>query len=383
VLCLVAVASVLAHRAQQERLPRIPVERKPLTRAALAHHRNYVRTKYGVAPLESDNVPISNYEDAQYYGPITIGTPGQEFGVVFDTGSSNLWIPSSECTELACSLHHKYNHDKSHTYVANGSAFSIQYGSGSMSGFVSEDTVTIGGLGAVGQLFAEATNEPGVAFLAAKFDGILGMGWPEISVNNILPVWFTLVNQGLVSENVFSFWLNRTAGNQNGGELVLGGYDPSHISGPINYAPISKDGYWQFEATTISVKGVDYCETCTAICDTGTSLFGGPTKATDAINKAIGAIPIAAGEYEVDCAKIPTMPAVTIVVGGVTYTLTAEQYVLQVTEAGVTECISGFFGIDVPPPMGPLWIFGDVFIGAYTSIFDAANNRIGWATAAN
>ena len=57
------------------------------------------------------------------------------------------------------------------------------------------------------------------------------------------------VNQGLVSNNSFSFWLNRTAGTIDGGELFLGGYDPAHVDGEIYYVPVTKDGYWQFKAT--------------------------------------------------------------------------------------------------------------------------------------
>lgn len=378
-LCLaVLVVAVTASR--------IPIQRQPLTRKALANHREYVRVKYGAAPAGTNAIILDNYENAQYYGPITIGTPAQPFNVVFDTGSSNLWIPSSTCptSDVACQLHHKYNHAKSSSYVANGTAFSIEYGSGSMTGFVSEDTVTLGDLKIPHQLFAEATAEPGLAFVEAKFDGILGMGWPEISVNNIPPVWINAVSQGLVQDNVFSFWLNRTAGNLDGGELVLGGYDPAHINGDINYVPVSKDGYWQFVASHIEVLGKDYCGgKCNAICDTGTSLFAGPTVQVDALNKAIGATPLAAGEYVVDCNKIATMPNLDMVINGESYTLTPDQYVLQVTADGETECLSGFMGIDVPPPMGPLWIFGDVFIGGYTTIFDVGNNRLGFGEAAN
>ncbi|XP_076801080.1 cathepsin D-like [Clavelina lepadiformis] len=326
--------------------------------------------------------PLTNYLDAQYFGPISIGTPPQEFNVVFDTGSSNLWVPSVDCpvTDVACQTHKKYDHSASSTYVANGTKFAIQYGSGSLSGYCSQDLVTVGGISAQNQIFAEATQEPGLTFVAAKFDGIMGMGYPSISVNGIKPVFNQMVAEKALEKNQFSFYLNRNQSSKEGGELYLGGVDNMKYTGNFEYHSVTVKGYWQISMAGAQAGSTGACKDgCQAIVDSGTSLIAGPTEEIELINKAIGAIKFIEGEYLVICSEISSMPNVTFTLGTKQYTLTAEQYVIKETQAGETVCLSGFMGIDIPPPRGPLWILGDLFMGNYYTTFDFANNRVGFA----
>lgn len=58
-----------------------------------------------------------------------------------------------------------------------------------------------------------------------------------------------MVEQGLVKEPVFSFWLNRKVGEEEGGELVFGGVDPKHFKGKHTYVPVTRKGYWQVGKT--------------------------------------------------------------------------------------------------------------------------------------
>ncbi|CAL1700682.1 unnamed protein product [Somion occarium] len=197
------------------------------------------------------NVPLTNYLNAQYYTEISLGTPPQTFKVILDTGSSNLWVPSVQCTSIACFLHAKYDSKQSSTYKANGTEFSIQYGSGSMEGFVSSDVLRIGDLTITGQDFAEATKEPGLAFAFGKFDGILGLAYDTISVNHITPPFYNLINKGLIDSPVFSFRLGSS--EEDGGEAIFGGVDESAYSGALVYAPVRRKAYWEVELNQVTL----------------------------------------------------------------------------------------------------------------------------------
>jgi len=151
----------------------IPLKRKELTRG----ERATLPATASVTLGETNTIVINNYQDAQYYGEVTVGTPPQTMEVVYDTGSSNLWVPNKKPSIL--SKHKIYEHSKSSTYEANGTTFAIQYGSGPVSGFYSRDTVSVVGVTVADYLFAEVndTKGLGIGYSIGHFDGICGLGW--------------------------------------------------------------------------------------------------------------------------------------------------------------------------------------------------------------
>ncbi|KXS18186.1 peptidase A1, partial [Gonapodya prolifera JEL478] len=325
-------------------------------------------------------VPLSDYMDAQYYGEIQLGTPPQSFQVVFDTGSSNLWVPSTHCDSIACFLHSRYDATKSKSYKANGTTFAIQYGSGSLEGVISQDTLIVGDLKIPKVDFAESTKEPGMAFVFGKFDGIFGLAYDTIAVKHVVPPFYEMVNKGLLDEPLFGVWMTHAGDDgEPGGEVLFGGINEEKFSGEITWAPVIRKGYWEVELQGVTLDGRALpVKTRRAAIDTGTSLIAVGTEEADAINKRIGGTKNFAGQYTVDCQSLSTLPAITFTFGGKDFSLTPDDYILKVSGGpfgGGEQCVSGFMGLDIPAPAGPLWIVGDVFLRKYYTIYDLGNNR--------
>ncbi|KAI9346525.1 aspartic peptidase domain-containing protein [Obelidium mucronatum] len=380
----------------------VSLKKIPLTSDDLRSYEKAIAYKYGIMDSYMDaqkkvvfqnddgeknslslpSVELTNFMNAQYFGEITIGTPPQLFTVVFDTGSSNLWVPSTKCSSIACWLHRRYDASKSSTHKKNGTEFAIQYGTGALEGIISNENINIGGADILGLDFGESVKEPGFTFAVGRFDGILGLAYDTIAVQRVVPPFYAMVQQKLVDAPIFSAWLGNNANGGEGGEIVFGGVNKDRFTGPIVWAPVVRKAYWEvaFSDFTVGQTKLEIAAKSAAI-DTGSSLIVVPTKDAEVINTKLGAKKNAQGQWTVDCAEIPNMPDISLTIGGVPHALSAKDYVLNVGGGSLTagNCVSGFMGMD----LGSLniWIVGDVFLRKYLTIYDLGNHRVGFAEA--
>jgi len=357
---------------------RIPLTRRRPTYVSenptlAGRSRGTIAKRLGAKLGETGGIVIDDFMNAQYYGDIGVGSPPQIVSVIFDTGSSNLWVPSKN---KFLQRHHLYKHQSSRTYEPNGTKFHIQYGSGAVTGVFSKDDVTLGPFSVKGYTFAEVddTGGMGPAYYLAKFDGILGLGWDSIVVGGGPTIFNQLVKSGQLDEPVFAFYLTGSDGKD--GELLLGGVDPAHYSGNFDTIPLTSETYWQVALTGVRVGGRPVSSTTKAIIDSGTSLLAGPSHEVRQLAQAVGATPMIAGEYAISC-DAPNATSIEFELDGHSYKLEPSDYILNTGGA----CLFGMMGIDIPAPAGPLWILGDVFMRKYYVKFDYGSQSVGIAVA--
>lgn len=220
------------------------------------------------------------------------------------------------------------------------------------------------------------TQEPGLAFAFGRFDGIMGLGYDTISVNKIVPPFYQLVNQDLIDEPVFAFYLGSSSTEGDDSELVFGGIDESHYTGKMTKIPLRRKAYWEVDLDAITFGGeTAELDDTGAILDTGTSLIALPSTLAELLNKEMGAKRGFNGQYTVECEKRSTLPDLTFTLTGYNFTIGPEDYILEVQGS----CISAIMPMDIPEPAGPLAILGDAFLRQWYSVYDLGNNAVGIA----
>jgi hypothetical protein len=357
-----------------------------------------------------------DYDDIIYVSNMTIGTPPQNFRVILDTGSANLWVPdilcgddtgcSSICQDVPnflckifckpqccegksdklekdtkknpCDGKNHFNQSMSSTYQKNGEGFSIQYGTGSASGFIGIDTVCFGksGICAKNQKFGQATSIADF-FADQPIDGICGMAFTALAVDNIVPPFITASPQ--LDHPYFTVWFTHKGSQENivGGLITFGATDPVHCASTVNWVTLSSATYFQFTIQGVTAGSYHSTERAEVISDTGTSLLAGPNGPVDGIARALGGHYNSGEElWYIDCnAKIAN---VTFKINNMDYDLTPSTMIVPSGEGNT--CILAIFAFG-GGGFGPTWILGDPFIRQYCNTYDTGAKRIGFSLA--
>ncbi|KAI9437838.1 acid protease [Lactarius psammicola] len=324
--------------------------------------------------------PLTDDSALLWYGSITVGTPAVTYTVDFDTGSSDLFLPASNCGST-CSGHTLYNPAKSSTSSDARQSFQLQYGDGStVSGEQFTDTVTLAGFKATRQRLGAATVYS-TGFQSDQFpaDGLLGMGYQSISSYRASPVFQSLVSQGQVSTPAFSFYFA-----ESGSELYIGGTNQNLFKGSFTYMPVTTQGYWQGSFDGISVNGKTVVGRAGAIIDTGTTQVVGDTQSVQAVYAQIpGSKDVGSGTWTIPC---DFNTPVSISFSGKMFEISASTFNLGPDSSGSSTCIGGFGASDglglSHGRMAGFWIVGDVFLQNVYTTFDLGNNRVGFASLA-
>ncbi|KAJ2849506.1 hypothetical protein IWW36_002573, partial [Coemansia brasiliensis] len=342
-------------------------------------------------PLSNNNAILTNVKDYYYYGYIGIGNPPQKFSVVFDTGSSNIWVPGDMCPSSACNEHRRFNQSQSTTFLASTQKIQIQYGTGFIAGDIGVDTVQVAGsLVLQNQSFAATSLEDKTFELPrSQFDGLFGLGFTGGAEGNVRSPIDTMLEENKLKEPLFGIKLFR--GSQRGnGEITFGTYDKSY-SGQLDWIDVYGNIFW---ATTM--EGIFYGDepqnylygadkinaesgsltpqekaraSRKALLDTGSSLIYGDPFSLAAMSTRIGANPLSG---EIPCSAVASLKPFHFVIGGKRFSMKPEEYIFHDPATGICE-------VQWMPVSEYLWVMGIPFLQSHYTVYNIKDHRIGLA----
>ncbi|KAF9895920.1 hypothetical protein BX616_008534, partial [Lobosporangium transversale] len=227
---------------------------------------------------------------------ISLGTPAQNFSMVFDTGSSDMWVPTQACKSISCLTLLRYNSTASSTYHAEGKAFDIKYGDDShVSGVTGLDHMHISGATIANQSFGMASVDDST--IAKKgIEGVVGLGFGRVAnVKGYTTIVETMLARKMIVQPIVSLWMGRQRmGGSNegsGGAFIFGGVDTTKYIGNFTWAPIVDKNTWKIRINAVSIAGTDLDLSGNALVDSGTSLIILPAKVASVFHEHIpGAI---------------------------------------------------------------------------------------------
>jgi hypothetical protein len=394
-------------------------------------------------------VPLMDYHSVMYTGSLSLGTPAQLFDVIFDTGSSCLWVMSAADTvpliqsqqgndeaPVAAAEQvrpqkkyvHYFHGTASSSYQRLGTPWSIVYGVGTASGWLSNETIRLGAAEAPGQIFAEAVHFSG-NFLNKHqpMDGIVGLSFPGGACAHVphANAIETLFAAGAIPQRVFSFYLDRApqsdadlsgAGVHDRSMLVIGQPDESffaptktkatadgeqvqHTSeseSKLVYTPVLHSKHrdpsmWFIKVDQIRVEGsspssgaeLTLCSSflshpCAALPDTGTSFITAPAPVFASLVKSITQHRddcLMDGSANIFCLSgAQGLPELVFVIEGREFVLRGEDYMLPNGQLALQMMDFAVPGVDV-------LILGDTFLRRVYTVFDMDQRRVGFGSA--
>lgn len=334
---------------------------------------------------------VNSQADSSYLGTIQIGTPAQTFTISLDTGSSDLWVVSSQCGK-SCDTSTVFNEQASSTFEesTDTTPVELQYGSGEASGPVVRDTVTFAGYTVDPQIFIDVTTLGSGLTSDNTVSGLIGLAWPALSASSSTPFVNALVSANKLSSPMMSFFLSRyvddptASATEPGGFFTLGGTNSSLFTGNIEYHNIQQiqgtNAYWTLAMSSLKVNGaaLNLGSENQAIVDTGTSLMGGPQDLVSSIFASIPGSAAGTGSLE-GLYTYPCSPTVTISVnfGGQDWEISSDDF--QIQQVGSNTCVAALMPISLGDG-APSWILGDTFLKNVYSVFNYNPAQVGFAT---
>merc|ERR1719160_1475010 len=245
----------------------------------------------------------------------------------------------------------------------------IKFGTGKIHGQFYQDKLCLSQDSACMKAnFIGTDYESEMPFDQCAFDGIMGLGFKDLSMGPGFNMVDDVVSQHALPSNKFSIFLRD---HDDGSEISFGGYKVSQAASDVFWAPVTRQSYWQIgiDDVTFNNAKTGLCSNCQVAVDTGTSLLAGPSEVVEQLGVKLN--------LKDDCSNFHTLPLLGFAVGDKVLNLMPDDYI----DRDRGRCSLSLMTLDVPPPKGPLFIFGDPFLRRFLTIYDRDGPRVGFAVA--